>query len=277
MSVVGGNYFEAMGIPLLRGRVPTDADTEITQPVFVIDEGLAQRYWPDEDPVGARVTWRVDEDRTLSGQVVGVVGGVRWGGIAYSPQATTYFWFPQRPERQVTIVARASGDPAAVAQMIAAEVRGIDADQPVADIRTMQNFVSDDLAQSRFTMFVLTGFAAASLLLAAIGLYGVIAYNVAQRTREIGIRMALGAHRWDVLALVLRRGFKLTALGLALGISVSIAAGHLVTRLLFGIAPTDTTTLAAVAVLSMLVAFLATCVPARRAARVDPLVALRYE
>ena len=227
--------------------------------------------------MGARVSWQDGDDRTLTGEIVGVVGNVRWGGMAYSPQATMYFWSPQRPNRQFSMVVRTSGDPMAVANDIAAEVRSIDPNQPVGEIRPLESIVYDDLAQPRFTTVVLAGFAAATLLLAAIGLYGVIAYNVAQRTREVGIRMALGAQQRDVLGLVLRRGLVLTGMGVAIGVATAVASGRLLRGLLFGVGPTDAATLAGVTVLLTTVAMLATYLPARRAARIDPLVALRYE
>ena len=276
-SVVGGDYFQAMGIPLRRGRLPGAGDTEKTRPVFVIDEELARRFWPDKDPVGAHLIWGRGGGRKLSGEIVGVVGSVHWIGMATRPQATTYFWFPQNPGRQLSIVVRTTGDPAAIARVLAAQVREIDPSQPVAEIRAMRDYVSADLAQPRFTMLLLGTFAAAALVLAAIGLYGVIAFSVAQRTREIGVRVALGAQHRDVLRLVMRRGFLLTGTGLAIGIGGTIALGRLVAGLLYGVRPADPTTLLAVALFLAAVAGLATYLPARRATRVDPMVALRAE
>jgi predicted permease len=277
ISIVGGDYFEAMGIPLLRGRFFGDADTERTQPVFIIDDELARRHWPGEDPIGARLVWRRSERETLSGEVVGVVGGVRWGSLAADPPGTTYWWFPQVPDRQLTIMARTMGDPIALAGAIAAQVREVDPNQPVAEIRAMQDFISADLAQPRFTMLLLGSFAAAAVLLSAIGLYGVIAFGVAQRTREIGLHVALGAQHGDVLRLVMRRGMLLTGLGLVIGIASALAFGRVVASLLYGVSPADPATLLAVTLLLAAVATLATYVPARRATRVDPMVALRAE
>jgi putative ABC transport system permease protein len=277
MSVVGGRYFEAMGIPLLRGRLPGDADTRNTAPVFIIDETLARRHWPGEDPVGTRLVWRTGEGERLSGEVVGVVGSVRWAGLAASPQATTYFWFPQNPGRQLTIVVRTLGDPSAVSRVIAAQVMDIDPNQPVAEIRAMQDLVSADLAQPRFTIVFLGSFAAAALLLASIGLYGVIAFGVTQRTREIGVRVALGAQHRDVLRLVMQRGMLLVGAGLAIGIIASLAMGRMVAGLLYGVTPTDPTTLLAVTLFLAAVAMLATYLPARRATRVDPILALKAD
>jgi putative ABC transport system permease protein len=277
ISVVGGRYFEAMRIPLIRGRFPRDTDTERTQPVFVIDEVLARRYWPNADPVGARLIWRRDGAVRLAGQVIGVVGGVRWIGRSASAQPTTYFWFPQDPERELNIAARTDRDPEQLASLIAAQVREIDPNQPVGQVRAMDELVSADLARPRFTMLLLGTFACAALFIAVLGLYSVIAFWVTQRTREIGVRVALGAQYGDVLTLVMRRGALLIGAGLAIGAAATLALGRAVSGLLYGIKPTDPPTFLAAALVLAGVAMLATYVPARRAARVDPLVALKYE
>jgi putative ABC transport system permease protein len=277
VSVVGGHYFEAMGIPLLRGRLPGPADTEKTPPVFIIDERLAHEVFPGEDPIGIRLVWRRDGQR-VSGEIIGVVGSVRWTGLARDNHiATTYFWFPQVPGRQLSIVARTPGDPVAMAHLIAAQVTEIDANQPVGEVRPMREFVADDLAQPRFTMLLLGSFAAAALLLAAIGLFGVIAFGVTQRTREIGVRVALGAQHADILRLIMQRGMLLTGTGLAIGFLAALALGRVLAGLLYGITPTDPATLLTVALFLAAVAMLATYLPARRAARLDPTVALRAE
>jgi putative ABC transport system permease protein len=275
-SVVGGDYFEAMRIPLLRGRLFSTSDTKDTEPVFVIDDELARRYWPGEDPIGARLTW---PDRTgpLSGVIVGVVGSVRWSGMAGQPNATTYLWLPQVPGPELTIVARTDGDPADMSGLIAAQVTQLDASQPVGEIRPLRDYVSEDLTQPRFTMLVLTAFAAAALFLAAIGLYGVIAFSVTQRTREIGVRVALGAQYGDVLQLIMSRGVLLLAAGLAIGIVASLALGRLVAGLLYRVRPADPLTLATMTLFLTVIAMVANYLPARRAARVDPIIALRIE
>jgi putative ABC transport system permease protein len=277
INTVGGRYFEAMRVPLIRGRLPGRSDSERTQPVFVIDEALAGRYWPNENPIGARLIWREDGKVKLAGEVVGIVGNVLWIGRGTRVQPTAYFWFPQNPAREITIAARTSGDPQRVAALIASQVREIDPNQPVGEVRAMDELVSADLARPRFTMLLLGAFASSALLLAAIGLYGVIAFWVTQRTREIGVRVALGAEYGDVLRLVMWRGTLLIGAGLAIGGVATLAFGRALSGLLYGIKPTDPVTLAAAAVVLAGVAMLATYVPARRAARVDPLVALRYE
>jgi ABC-type antimicrobial peptide transport system permease subunit len=197
--------------------------------------------------------------------------------MAADPIPTTYFWFPQDPGRDICIVARTVGDPAALAGLISAAVRGIDPDQPVAEVRTMQDFVSADLARSRFTLLLLGGFAAVALLLVAIGLYGVIAFWVAERTQEIGIRVSLGAEPRHVLGLVMRHGLLLTAGGLAIGIAAALALGRAVAALLYGVTPNDPPTLLAGAFFLTAVSLLASYLPARRALRLDPLRALRAE
>jgi predicted permease len=277
ISIAGGRYFEAMRIPLIRGRLPGPTDTERTQPVFVIDEQLARKYWPNGDAIGARLIWRRDGKVRLAGEVIGIVGGVRWAGRAASAQPTTYFWFPQRPEREINIAARTDADPEQIAAAIAAEVRAMDPNQPVGRVRAMDDLVSADLARPRFTMLVLGVFAVAALVLAALGLYGVIAFWVTQRTREIGVRVALGAQYDDVLRLVLLHGLSLSAAGIAIGVTITLGLGRMVSGLLYGIQPADPATLATSAIMLAGIAMAATFIPARRAARVDPIVALRAD
>jgi predicted permease len=278
VSVVGGDYFSAMGIPLVRGRLFSDADTARTPPVFVIDEELARRYWPGENALGRRITWRQGaDDAPVTGEIVGIVGSVRWGGMAVSPVATTYWWFPQQPGRQLTVVTRTSAGASTLATAIAREVNGIDPGQPVADVRAMQDFVSDDLLRPRFTTEIVAGFAGVALLLSAIGLYGVMAFAVTQRTREIGVRMALGADRRRVVALILRRAVLLTGLGLAIGLATALALGRVMAGLVFGVATDDPFTFVTVSLFLAGVAFCASYIPARQAASVDPVVALRSE
>lgn len=277
VSVVGGRYFEAMGIRLIRGRFPGDGDTEKTRPVFVIDENLARRYWADENPIGARLIWRRADGERLAGDIVGVAASVRWIGLAADAPASAYWSFAHAPSRELTVVTRTVGRPMAMAGLISSQVREIDASQPVAEIRTLQDFVSDDLARPRFTMLLLAGFAAAALLLAGIGLYGVIAFSVAQRTWEIGVRVALGAQPRDVLRLVMYRGMLLVGIGVAVGTAGALASGRVVAGLLYSVTPTDPATLSAAALFLAGVAMLAMYIPARRATRVDPMMAVRTE
>ena len=276
ISVVGGDYFRALQIPLVRGRFFSAADTKDTQPVFVIDEELARRHWPGEDPIGARITWSRGEG-PLTGEIIGIAGSVRWAGMAAHPNATTYWWLPQVPKTDLTIVTRTDGDPSVTSRIIAAQVALVDPSQSVGEIRSLREFVTEDLAQPRFTMLLLGSFAVAALFLAAIGLYAVIAFGVTRRTREIGVRVALGAQYGDVLRLVMRRGALLVGIGLSIGIVGAFALSRFVAGLLYGVAPADPPTLITMALFLTAVAMLANYLPARRAARVDPMVALRSE
>ena len=277
VSVAGGRYFDAMGIPLLRGRLPRASDSPASPPVFVIDEQFARQYFPDGDPIGARLIWPMGDERTLVGEIVGVVGSVRWQTMAAAPPATAYWWFPNAPHRELTIVVRTSNPSGAMAARLAAQVREIDPNQPVSDVRTMDTLVAADLARPRFTLLLLAGFAAMALLLAGVGLYGVVAGAVAQRTREIGVRVALGAQYVDVVRLVMRRGATLVGLGLAIGVASTLALGRFVSSLLYEITPRDPLTLFGAAMFLAVVALVAAFIPARRAARLDPMVALRTE
>jgi putative ABC transport system permease protein len=266
-----------MGIPLLRGRVFGDGDTELTTPVYIIVEALARRHWPDEDPIGARVAvqWRRGA-APIVGEIVGVVGSVRFG-LAREPSPLLYSWFPQEPNPRIMVVARTTGDPLAMANPFTAEVAAIDPDQPIAEIQLMEGLVSSHVSQPRTTLVVLGSFAAAALLLLSIGLYGVLAFGVAQRTKEIGIRVAIGAERGDVVRLFMRRGLRLTSAGLAIGIVVSLALGRVVAGLLFGVTPTDTATLLACALFLLAVATVASYLPARHASHLDPIDALKHD
>ena len=274
--VVGGRYFEAMGIPLLRGRLPGSADSDNTEAVFIIDDRLSRLYWPNGDAIGARLVWQ-REGTTLAGQVIGIVGSVRWKTRAEASDGFAYWWFPNAPDRDLAVVARVTGNPTAAATLLAAKVKDIDPNQPVGQIRAMEEFVADDLARPRFTMLLLSSFALAALLLAAVGLYGVIAFTVTQRTREIGVRVALGAQHREVVRFVMQRGLVLIGTGLTLGIAATLALGRLISGLLFGVTPTDPATLLAVVAFLVVIALVATYVPARRAALIEPLLALRAE
>ena len=277
VSVAGGQYFDAMGIPLLRGRLPTASDSEASPRVFVIDEQFARQYFPDSDPIGARLIWPMGDDRTRVGEIIGVVGNVRWLAMAAAPPATAYWWFPNAPNRELTIVVRTSNPSGPMAARLAAQVGEVDPDQPVSDVRSMDSVIEANLARPRFTMLLLAGFAGMALLLAGVGLYGVVAGAVAQRTREIGVRVALGARYVDVVRLVMRRGAMLVGLGLAIGVASSLALGRFVSSLLYEITPRDPLTLVGAATFLALVSAVAAFIPARRAARLDPMVALRTE
>ncbi|MCC7126954.1 MAG: ABC transporter permease [Acidobacteria bacterium] len=287
LSVTGGRYFDALDIRLVRGRLFAPTDTADSPPVVVVDEALARRYWPGQDPLGARISWRQPADlsstpgalqtTTRIGEIVGVVSTARYFCVTEDATGMMYFWLPQRPERDVPMVMHTTGDPLALGAMAVAEVQAIDPAQAVSDVRPLQAFVADELAPSRASAVAVGAFAIAALLLAAVGLYGLIAFDVACRTREFGVRMALGARRMDVLRLVLLRGIRLVSLGVVVGLAIALGLGRVMAGLLYGVSASDPGTLVLVAVTLSTVAIVATMIPARRATRVEPVEALRLE
>jgi len=269
-------YFETMGIPLLRGRVFTDQDASGTPPVVVVSRKLAERHWPGADPVGRQVRF-LGRKPPLVAEVIGVVGDTKQYGLDESDLGFVYGAQAQNPHIFNTLAVRTAGEPMQLATAVRAAVWSVDPEQPVWKVRTQQSLVERSKGTPRFLAQLMGGYAALALLLAAVGLYGVTSYSVTQRTREIGLRMALGAETADVLRIVLRRGLLLACLGLALGMAGALALGRVVQSLLFATSPADAVTLVAVAFLLLAVALVASYLPARRATRVDPTVALRYE
>jgi putative ABC transport system permease protein len=272
-------YFGAMGIPLISGRAFTAGDTLQTPAVVIINRTMARRFWPDEDPLGKRIRFGEPDDPTYT--IVGVVGDVKHQGLAddeiaaiYQPHAQKRFaWL-----RWMTLVVRvADGDPLALVAPIRGRIAEVDRAQPVYDVVAMERLLSNSVARPRFSSFLFGLFALLALSLAAVGLYGVMSYAVARRAREIGLRMALGARTNDVFTLVIRRGMKLTSLGLAVGLAGAAAGARVLQTLLFHVSATDPLTFAVVAGVLTVVAMLACYLPARRATRVDPLTALRRE
>ncbi|HEV7684074.1 MAG TPA: ADOP family duplicated permease, partial [Pyrinomonadaceae bacterium] len=276
-QVVGANYFQTLGIPLVRGRDLAVQDMKMAAPpVAVINETMARRYWPAEDPIGKRLTVGLPRPGNPPATIVGVAKDLPQR-LDSPAQADWYLSRPAaRPQNQILFV-RTAGDPAALASSIRSIVASIDRNQPVANIKTMSDVVADTVAPRKFNMALLTLFAGIALALAALGIYGVVAYSVAQRTHEVGIRLALGAQKSDVLGLLIKNGMLLTLIGVALGVLIASQVTRLMTALLFEVTPTDTTTFVAISALFVLVAFIACYVPARRATKIDPLAALRYE
>jgi len=283
------DYFRAMGIRLLRGRAFTAADTASSRKVAVINETMARRFWSGEDPLDRRVALDFESlkffpDRPPlldleSGmrEIVGVVADVRAIGLDAQPVPELYTPLTQRPAREMSFVLRGAGDPAQWAEMIRAEIRSVDPGQAIASLRTMDEVLSTSVARPRFNTLLLTLFAAMALILAMVGVYGVISYSVSHRTREIGIRMALGAQRREVMAMVVKEGLIYTATGLALGAAGALALTRVLVGLLYGISPTDPWTFALVPVLLSGAALLACYLPARRATRIDPIATLRHD
>ncbi|HYN84821.1 MAG TPA: ABC transporter permease [Pyrinomonadaceae bacterium] len=272
-------YFEAMRIPVSRGRDFTNNDKTDSPRVGVVNETFARQYFPDEDPVGRRLIDPPVPNATPQPpmEIVGVVGDVKHWGLDDKPAPYLYVPHAQAGDNFMTLVVRADGDPASVIPTVRREVLALDKDQPVFDVKTMQERISDMSAQKRMLTYLLGVMAAVALVLAGIGIYGVIAYTVARRTHEIGIRMALGAQRGDILRMVLQHGMLMTAVGLVVGLGGAYGTTWLLDKMLFGVTPTDPVTFAAVALGLATVALLACLIPARRAMRVDPMVALRYE
>lgn len=266
------DYFRALGIPLVTGRTFTASDGPQAPEVALVNQSMARRYWGTASPLGARIS--VDSGRTWVA-IVGVVGDVRQYGLDTEPSDELYAPFAQAPIRESSLVIRTTGEPLAIGRLVEDEVHALDAAQPVADVATLEEIRSQSLASPRVTAALLGLFALLALLITGAGLAGLVAFSVSQRTQEIGVRMALGAERREVLGMVLREGMQLVAAGLVLGLAGAAAVTRLMTGLLFGIPAVDPLTFAAVALVLVGVAAAACLAPARRATRVDPMVALR--
>jgi putative ABC transport system permease protein len=270
------DYFTTMQIPILRGRAFTDADKAGAPPVIIVNETLARKHWPGQDAIGKRIRFDAPPDRAPWMEVVGVIKDVKHDLL---DEVSPEYYLPQAQDvwRSMIIVARTAVDPASLAGSIRQEAWAIDKDQPVFDVRTMQEVRSLSVGLQKFNSLMIGIFALVALLLASIGIYGVMAFAVTQRTQEIGIRMALGARAPDVLKLVVVNGMRLAVLGLVIGLVASWALTRFISSLLYGVTPTDPLTFSVVSVCLLAAAFLACYLPARRATKVDPLEALRYE
>ncbi len=271
------NYFKTMEIPLLEGRVFDTRDTTETTPVLIISRALAQKHFKNEDPLGKRLRLG-NGDKPY--EIVGVVGDVRHE--AFSEQVTeqelaVYQSYAQNPWREMTFIVRTGGDPASLTAAVRSELQAIDKDQPIYNVRTIDQVFSESMAPQRLSSFMFAAFALVALVLAAVGIYAVIAYSVAQRTHEIGIRMALGAQRGDIFRLVIGHGMKLILTGIGAGLVAAFAVTRLMASILYGVSATDMWTFAGISALLAGVAALACYVPAQRATRVDPMIALRHD
>jgi putative ABC transport system permease protein len=271
---VAGDYFRALGVPVSRGRGFDSTDREDAARVVMVNQTLARRFFPGENPVGRRV-WV--GGRIGAATVVGIVGDVRHRSLAARPRSELYVPLRQSPHGGMTIVVRASGDPAGLARMVKAEIYALDPNQPLNDLVTLPELLHRSVSPQRFNLLLLGGFAALALLLAAVGVYGVIAYSVGQRTREIGIRMALGAASREIRGAVIRPAVGLAAIGVALGCGAAWLLGRVLAPELYEVSPHDPLTFAAVAGILLAAAWAACAIPARQAGRLDPLVALRSE
>ena len=295
VCLVTPDYFRAMNIPVLRGRVFTDRDDRShlagrdlskmsEDEVFiaglnkiVIDEEFARRHWPNEDAVGKRILMGDEKDPRFL-EVIGVVGRVKMESLNQnSDRVQGYFAFNQTPNDNMTVIVKGSSDPNQLIGSMRAAVKEIDPDQPIYNPRTMQEIRSESVATERLNLTLLSIFAAIALVLAIVGIYGVLSYSVTQRTHEIGIRMAIGARPRDVFAMILGHGMKLTLIGVVLGLVAAFAATRLMETMLFGVAPTDLTTFSLISIMLITVAAVACYLPGRRATKVEPTISLRYE
>jgi putative ABC transport system permease protein len=275
--IISPEYFDTLVIPLLKGRQLTEQDTRTSPKVVVISEAMARRYWPNEDVIGKRIAiGRIQRPEDWI-QVIGVVKDARQL-LTRDPKPQMYLSHQQTdffaPEN---LAVRTDVDPTSMAATVRNAVWEIDKDQPVSNIQTMEEILADSIARQRFSMLLLAIFASVALVLAAVGIYGVMSYSVAQRTHEIGIRMALGAQTGTVLKLAVGYGMKLVLIGIVVGLIAAFALTRVMSTLLFGVTATDPTTFALISLLLVLVAAIASYIPARRATKVDPIIALRYE
>ncbi|HSM77358.1 MAG TPA: FtsX-like permease family protein, partial [Bryobacteraceae bacterium] len=271
--IASADYFRAMEIPLRKGRFFTEHDNASSQEVAIVDEKFAQRFWPRDNPIGKKLWF--DPKRPIV--IVGVVGVVKQYGLDNEGKIATYFPHQQQPSTLMYVVARTAVDQPGLARAMTREISAVEPGLVVYDVRTMRDRLHDSLARQRFSTTMLGGFAGFALLLAAVGVYGVMSYLVSQSTHDIGVYAALGAQPRDILGLVVRQGMELAVMGIAAGLVGAFLLSRVMASLLFGVAATDILTFGAVVAILAGVALLATLVPARRASRVDPMVALREE
>ena len=275
-NVVTPGFFEAFGVPLVAGRAFDARDAIGSPSVAIVSRAFADREWRGENPIGKRV--RLDASDTTWSTIVGVTGTFvqdRRVGETIRPQL--FIPFTQSQRRTLSLAVRATGDPASLAPLVRAEIQRIDRDLPLADVKTMSRVIAERMFEPRVYGLMFAIFAVSALVLAVIGIYGVMAYSVAQRTHEFGVRIALGAQPRDVLMLVLRAGIRLVAFGLIIGVPAAFAMGRGLGGLLYGVTPSDPATFIGIPILLGLVALLASTVPARRATRVEPIIALRND
>jgi putative ABC transport system permease protein len=276
VRVCDDGFFKALKVPLVRGRLFAAREMREQANVVVVNDALVRRYFPDEDPIGKRLIIDMT-DNNVPTEIIGVVADLKYADFATDARATTYWPHPQLAYSAMTLTVRTTADPASFGPILEREVRALDSDQPVSDLRTMDQWVLRTLSEARFSATLLMTFAGLALMLAAIGIYGVMSYAVSQRTSEIGIRLALGAEARDILRMIVGNAARLAAVGLAIGVVLAVALSRTLSSLLFQTAGTDPLTFAAVVGVLGVVALAASYVPARRASRIPPIEALRYQ
>jgi predicted permease len=272
VATVDLDYFKVLGLGVTRGRDFTDADRERSMPVAIVNERMAERYWPNQDPVGR--TFRFDSE-PFARQVIGVVKTIKYQTLGEAPQPCVYLPLRQNYADGLVLYVRSSGDPSAAIGTVQRELRALDPHVPLENAASVGEIVDQSLWMARIAAGLLAVFGALALALASVGLYGLVAYGVNHRRRELGVRMALGAARGDVVRLVLREGLALVAVGLAVGLGLSLAVSRALGSLLVGVPSSDPASFAGGALLLAAVAFVGSYLPARRASRFDPLIALR--
>jgi len=273
--VISPSYFHALRIPLVSGRYFTSYDGDSAPRVAIVNEAFARRFFGDKDPIGRRIRLGGSEGNWYS--IAGVVQNVRHLPLGTDPPAEVFTSYLQDPAPYMTLIVRAVSDPASLAAAVRGKVLEVDRNQPVYDVATMQQRLAESVAPQHFNALVLGIFAGMAVMLAAVGVYGVMAYSVAQRTHEIGVRMALGAERGNVLKMVVGQGLRAVLIGTGIGVVASVGLTRFMQTMLFGVRSTDPVTLVAVSLVFLAVAWLACYIPARRATKVDPMLALRYE
>ncbi|HEV7377152.1 MAG TPA: ABC transporter permease [Pyrinomonadaceae bacterium] len=276
VRAIDENYFNTMGIPLVNGRTFNKQEAIEDRKVAVVNETMARKYFPGEDPIGKRLLVNMKATPELT-EIIGVVGDAKYDKLEGEPRAMVYWTHPELVYSSMTIVMRTTVDPLSLAAAAQREIQAIDKDQPVSDVRTMESWLAESVSRTRFGTMLLGLFAGIALILAAVGIYGVMAYSVNQRTQEIGIRMALGAQRSDVIKLIVGQGMSLTLIGVAIGLIAAFALTRVMSSLLYGVSATDPLTFIGISLLLTVIALLACYLPARKATRVDPMDALRYE
>jgi putative ABC transport system permease protein len=281
VNLVSTGFFETLDIPLLRGRTFSDRDSRNGEPTVIVNQEFARKFFPNQDPIGRKIKMGGGEgparERYKTREIVGVVGDIRNGNLQQPPEATYYVPLPQLMWGTPTLIVRTAGDSSAIAGEIRKVLSSMDSEVPLYAVKTMDDYLALDLGRAKFQATLLSLFAGIALVLTAVGLYGVMAQAVAQRTHEIGVRMAMGASRESVRAMILQRGTFLTLAGTGLGILGALALARLIESLLYQTPPRDPLTYVGVCVVLSAVALVASYVPALRATKVDPMVALRYE